>query len=320
MILRRTFLAALTSIAIMPGIASAQGKFPDKPVHLIVGFAAGGGTDTASRVVAEKLSQIWGVSVVVENRPGADGSIAAAAVAAAAPDGYTIVVVSNAHTITPSTNANLAYDAVESFRPITMLASQPNLLLLHPSIEANSVQELVTLAKSKPGDLTFGSSGEGTSPYLAMQRLMMMTGTEMVHVPYKGSAPAVLGIVSGEVDLMFGAVTTTLPHVKDGKLKAIAVSTKERIPVAPDVPTVAESGVEGFEAASWYGALAPAGTPDDVMKALNDGFVQALTDPQVNERLESAGFDVVANSSEEFGEQIKSDIKTWGEVIANIKK
>jgi tripartite-type tricarboxylate transporter receptor subunit TctC len=299
--------------------ARGQDKFPSETVRLIVGFSAGGGTDTASRAVAEKLAEMWGVSVVVENRPGADGSIAAAAVAAAPPDGHTIAIVSNAHTITPSTT-QLAYDAVESFRPITMLASQPNLLLLHPSLEANTVQELIALALSKPGDLTFGSSGEGTSPYLAMQRFMMMSGTEMVHVPYKGSAPAVLGIVSGEVDLMFGAVTTTLPHVKTGALKAIAVSTRERIPVAPEIPTVAESGLEGFEAASWYGALTPAGTPDEIVKALNEGFVAALTAPDVNSRLESAGFDVVANSSEEFGAIIKSDIQTWGEVIKNIKK
>lgn len=315
--LRRTFLAALASAALLPLAAQAQDKFPSQPVHLIVGFSAGGGTDTASRVVAEKLSQIWGVSVVVENRPGADGSIAAATVAASPPDGYTVAVVSNAHTITPSTT-KLSYDPIGSFRPVTLIASQPNLLLVNPSIPANTVEELVALAKSKPGDLTFASSGEGTSPYLAMERFKMMTGTEMVHVPYKGSAPAVLGIVSGEVDLMFGAVSTTLPHVEAGKLKAIAVSTKERIKSAPDVPTVWESGVEGFEAASWYGVLAPAGTPDDVLAVLNEGMVEALNAPEVRDRL--TGFDIVANSPDEFGAIIESDIATWADVIKNIKK
>ena len=315
-------LGAVAIAAIAAAIPlQAHAEFPERPVQMIVGFSAGGGTDTVARLVAEKLSEAWGQSVVVENRPGADGSIAAAAVATAPADGYTVAVVSNAHTITPSMG-KVPYDAIESFEPITLMASQPNLLLLHPSIEANSVAELIALAKAKPGDLTFASSGEGTSPYLAMQRFMQMTGTEMVHVPYKGSAPAVLGIVSGEVQLMFGAVSTTMPHVKDGALKALAVTTPARLAGLPDIPTVAESAPElaGFQAASWYGVLAPKGTPPEVVKKLNEGMVQALTAPEMKARLEEMGVDVVANSPEEFKQAIADDIATWAEVIANIKK
>jgi tripartite-type tricarboxylate transporter receptor subunit TctC len=310
-----TFMAA-AGLALSPQASKAE--FPEQPVTMIVGFSAGGGTDTVARLIATELSEVWGQTVVVENQPGADGSIAAATVANAEPDGYTVAVVSNAHTISPSTR-ELPYEPVESFEPITLIASQPNLLLLHPSIEANTLQELIELAKSKPGELTFGSSGAGTSPYLAMERLKQMAGLDMVHVPYKGSAPAVLGIVSGEVDLMFGAVSTTLPHVKEGALKAIAVSTKERIPNAPDVPTVDESGLAGFQAASWYGILAPAGTPKDVVAKLNADIVAVLKSEEMSARLAEMGFDLVANSPEEFTEVLREDITTWGQVIANIK-
>jgi tripartite-type tricarboxylate transporter receptor subunit TctC len=292
--------------------------YPSKPVRFLVGFAPGGGTDTLSRLVAPHLTTLWAQPVVVENRPGADGSIATELAARAAPDGYTIVIVTNAHTITPF-QRKLGYDPVKDFAPVTLMASTPNLLLVHPSLPVRSLEELVALAKRRPGELSFGSSGTGTSPYLAMELLKQMAGIDMVHVPYKGSGPAVLALLGGHLQLMFGSITSTLPHVQANRLRAIAVSSSSRLPAAPEVPTVAESGLPGFEARTWYGALAPARTPAQIVQKIATDIGAVLRQPDVAGFLAKSGFDPIASSPEEFVSIIRSDMDKWGKVIRGSK-
>jgi tripartite-type tricarboxylate transporter receptor subunit TctC len=288
--------------------------YPSKAVRFLVGFAPGGGTDTLSRLIAPHLNTLWGQPVVVENRPGADGSIATELAARAAPDGHTIVMVTNAHTITPF-QRKLGYDPVKDFAPVTLVASTPNLLLVHPSLPVRTLKELIALAKRRPGELSFGSSGTGTSPYLAMELLKQMAGIDMVHVPYKGSGPAVLALVGGHLQLMFGSITSTLPHVQANRLRAIAVSSSSRLPAAADVPTVAESGLPGFEARTWYGVLAPARTPTEIVRKIGSDIAAVLRQPDVVGFLGKSGFDAVGNSPEEFLSIIRSDMEKWGKVI-----
>ena len=308
--------AAVTAAAMCAPHAGAQ-SYPAKPVRLVVGFAAGGGTDLLARVVSKKLAETWPHALVVENRPGADGSIATELAAKSAPDGYTLVMVSNAHTITPF-QRKLAYDPVKDFAPITQVASTPNLLLVHPTLPVKNVKELVALAKARPGQLTFGSSGAGTSPYLAMELFKSLTGTNIVHVAYKGSNPAVTDLIGGHIQLMFGAVSTTLPHVKSGKLRAIAVSSPARWPTVPQVPTVAESGLPGFEAATWYGVLAPAATPAPITSKLHGDIAGALQQPDVRNYAAEMGFQTIGNKPDEFAEVIRRDMQKWGKLLRSL--
>ena len=292
--------------------------YPAKSVRFLVGFAPGGGTDILARLASKRLQEVLGQSFVVENRPGADGSIATEIAARAVPDGYTIVMVSNAHTITPF-QRKLGYDPITDFAPVTLVASNPNLLLVHPSLPVRSVKDLVALAKARPGELSFGSSGAGTSPYLAMELLKQMAGIDMVHVPYKGSSPAVIDLIGGHVQLMFGATATVMPYVRANKLRAIAVSSTTRIKALPEVPTVAESGLPGFEARTWYGVLAPARTPADIVQKLYTEIGAALRQPDAMSYLLSAGLDAVANRPEEFLAVIRADMEKWGKVIRGAK-
>jgi len=306
------FLGGLVVAA--ASIGSLAQEYPAKTVRFVVGFAPGGGTDILARLLAKHLQERWGQPVVVENRPGADGSIATELVARAAPDGYTILFVSNAHTITPF-QRKLAYDPVNDFSPITLGASNPNFLLVHPSLPVSSVKELIALAKKRPGELSYASSGTGTSPYLAMELLKQMAGIDMVHVPYKGSAPAVADLVGGHTQLMFGAISTVLPYVQSKRLRPIAVSSASRIAVAPDVPTVAESGLAGFEARTWYGILAPARTPPEIVQKLYTDISAGLRQPEVAAFVTRSGFDAVGNRPEQFLAVIKADMEKWGKVI-----
>ncbi len=293
-------------------------EYPVKPVRFVVGFSPGGGTDTLARLIGKHLQERWGQPVVIENRPGADGSIATELTARAAPDGYTILKISNAHTITPF-QRKLAYDPVNDFAPVTQTASTPNFLLIHPSLPVTNVKELVALAKKRPGELTFGSSGTGTSPYLAMELLKQMADINMVHVPYKGSAVAVADLVGGHIQLMFGAIATVLPHVQSKRLRPIAVSSASRIAVAPEVPTVAESGYPGFEARTWYGVLTPARTSADIVQKLQAEIALGLRQPEVASYLKRVGFDAVGNSPDQFLSVIRADMEKWGRVIRAAK-
>ena len=306
-------LTAFISLFLTIVVSASAQTFPAKSVRLIVGFATGGGTDTIARVIGKKLAATWPHPLVVENRPGADGSIATELVANSPPDGYTLVMVSNALTITPYLR-KLAYDPVKDFAPVTLAASTPNLLLVHPTLPVRNVKELVALAKARPGQLTFGSSGAGTSPFLAMELLKSMTGANIVHVPYKGSSPAVIDLVGGHIQLMFGAIPTVGPHVKSGKLRAIAISSPKRWPSFPDLPTVSES-LPGFETASWYGVLAPAGTPPAIVNKLQNDMAGALQQPDVRAFVTGSGFEAIGNKPDEFAQVIQRDMQKWGKLI-----
>ncbi len=308
------------SMAILAAFAcsvSAQ-TYPAKPVRLVVGFGTGGGTDTLARLLSRKLADVWPQSLVVENRPGADGSIATEIAAKSPPDGYTLVMVSNAHTITPF-QRKLAYDPVKDFATVSLIGSNPNLLLLHPSLPAKNLKELVALAKSRPNEMAFASSGAGTSPYLAMELLKSITGMKLTHVPYKGSGPAVIDLVGGHVQLMFGAVSTTIGQVQNGRLRAIAISSPQRWPALPEIPTVAESGVPGFEASTWYGVLAPAGTPPAIVSKLHTDMVAAITSPDIRKQVLDLGFSTIANTPREFAEVIQRDMARWGKLIRSLE-
>ncbi len=306
-------LAVFMSLLLTPVESARAQTFPAKSVRLVVGFSVGGGTDTIARVIGKKLADTGPHALVVENRPGADGGIATELVAKSPPDGYTLVMVSNAHTITPFLR-NLAYDPVKDFAPVTLAASTPNLLLVHPTLPVRSVKELVALAKARPGQLTFGSSGAGTSPFLAMELLKSMTGANIVHVPYKGSGPAVIDLAGGHIQLMFGAIPTVGLHVKSGRLRAIAISSPQRWPSFPDLPTVSES-LPGFEAATWYGVLAPAGTPPTIVNKLHNDMAGALQQPDVKAFVTGSGFEAIANKPDEFAQVIQRDMPKWGKLI-----
>lgn len=298
--------------------ADAASQFPERSVRLVVGFGAGGGTDIAARLIARSLTETWGRSVIVENKPGADGSIAAAEIAKAKPDGHILLMTTTAITITPAQQTQ-PFDPITSFEPITLVGSSPSLVVVHPSLPVHNVKQLIALAKSKPGALSFGSAGTGTVPYLATELFRQRTGTDMVHVPYKGGGPAVIGILSGEVQLLFNSMGPVLPHMKAGKLRPLAVTSPRRQALAPNVPTMIESGLSGFDTATWYAVFAPARTPREIVQKLNADFVKATRSPEVGKTLEQQGFDATGSSPEELAQLVKSDLATWARVIKNIK-
>jgi tripartite-type tricarboxylate transporter receptor subunit TctC len=298
---------------------SAAQPYPAKPIRFLVGFPPGGGADTLARMIGRHLSQSWGRSFLVENRPGADSAIATDMGAKSAADGYTLVLITNAHVITPF-QRQLPYDPVKDFAPVTLVATGPNLLLVHPSLPVKSLKDLIALAKSRPGELSFGSSGTGTSPYLAMELLKSMAGIQMVHIPYKGTGLAVIDLMSGQIQLMFGAISTTLPFVKDGRLRALAVSSRARIAQAPLVPTVAEAALPGFEAATWYGVVAPAGLNADVQLKLHGGILSVLQSPEALAYMATLGFYPAGDGPNEFAAIIRADLAKWGRVIRAMPK
>ena len=304
-------------LTVLPFLQTSYAQtYPNKPVKLVVGFSVGGGTDTVARSVAKKLSEFWLQPVVIENKAGADGSIATEAVSQAPADGYTLVMVSNAHTITPF-QRKLGYDPIKDFAPVSLIASTPNLLLVHPSLQVKTIKELIALLKSQPGKYSFGSSGTGTSPYLAMELFKAETGTQINHVPYKGSSQAVVDLIGGHVQLMFGAVPTLEPHVASGKLRAIAISSPKRLSAFPDLPTVAET-LAGFEAASWYGILAPAGVPSALVSKIQSDISNALQTSEVKNFIINSGFEVIGNKPKEFAAVIQQDLDKWGKLIKTL--
>jgi tripartite-type tricarboxylate transporter receptor subunit TctC len=310
-------LAAAAVLGCAQAVAQVQ-DYPSRPVRIIVGFPPGGGADTIARLLGKKLGEAWSQGIVVENRPGADAAIATELTVRSAPDGYTILMTTNAHTITPF-QRKLSYDPVKDVAPVSLVASTPNLLLVHPALPVRTQSELIALAKKRPRELAFASSGTGTSPYLSMELFKMLAGIDMVHVPYKGSGPAVIDLMGGHVQVMFGAVSTTLPYVKAGKLRVLSVSSTSRIVAAPDVPTVAEAGVPGFEARSWYGLLAPAKTNPEIVQKIAADVATMLRQPDVVSFLATIGFDPVGNRPAEFAEVIRSDMVRWGKVIRAVQ-
>lgn len=308
-------VASFIALGLICGTAPAQ-PYPSKPIRFLVGFPPGGGADTIARLLAKHLTDAWGATFVIENRPGADSTIATELGAKAPADGHTLIMVTNAHTITPL-QRKLPYDPVKDFTPVTLAATGPNFLLVHPSLPVKSVKDLIALAKAKPDAMSFGSSGTGTSPFLAMALFKSMAGVKLVHVPYKGTGLAVVDLISGQIQLMFGAISTTLPFIKAGRLKALAVSSRQRIAAAPDVPPVADT-LPGFEAATWYGVLVPARVPADVVQKLHTGMATVLQLPEARAYMATLGFTPAGDGLREFAEIIRTDLDKWGKVIRNL--
>jgi tripartite-type tricarboxylate transporter receptor subunit TctC len=308
-------LVAALVLSAASTMAHAQ-AWPSKPIRYIVPFAAGGTTDILARTISEKLSIALGQPVVVENKPGAGGGVGAAETAKAAPDGYTIMGGTiSTHAINATLYSKLPYDPVKDFIPITLIARVPNMLVINNDIPAKNVAELIALMKASPGKWSFASSGNGTSQHLSGELFKGMAGVEMQHIPYKGSPPALTDVMGGQVNMTFDNITTAWVLAKGGKLRAIAVTTAQRSPVAPDVPTLAESGLPGYEIGSWQGVFAPAGTPPDIVKRLNTEIVKIINSPDVQKKLLELGAEPVANSSEDFTAFVKTEVVKWGDVV-----
>src|SRR5882724_2676525 len=310
-VLKACALAALA----LSAPAHAQ-VYPAKALRMIVAYPPGGGTDIVGRMLAQKLGESLGQSVVVENRGGASGNIGTELAARAAPDGYTILMGNVApNAINVSLFKDLPFDPVADFAPVSLVASTPNILVVHPSTPARTVKEVIALAKAKPGTLNFASAGMGSSSHLAGELFRILAGADIVHVPYKGAGPAMVDVLSGQVQLYFATMPAAMPHVKSGKLAPVAVTSSRRSQALPDLPTTAESGVSGYEASTWYGLLAPARTPGAAVARLHEGVVKILADAAVREKLADQGFEPVGDSPGEFAAYIKSEIAKWGKVI-----
>ncbi|KQP37146.1 tripartite tricarboxylate transporter substrate binding protein [Pseudorhodoferax sp. Leaf274] len=312
---RRRLAAALCALAtgLVAGGALAQ-AYPSKPVKLVVPYPPGGPTDIVARVIAQRLQTQTGQPFDIENLAGAGGNTGAAAVARAAPDGYTLLVATTAHAINPSLFKNLSYQFGRDFAPITQLTSGPLVVVVNPALPARTVPELIALAKARPGDLNFASSGNGQSTHLAGELFNATAGTRIRHVPYKGSAPALTDTMAGQTQLMFDTMLSAMPHVKGGKLRAIAVTGAQRSPAAPDLPTVAET-LPGFEAIAWNGLLAPAGTPREIVARLGAELRTAMEQPEVRERFEAQGFAAAWTTPEAFAGFIHAEIDKWAKVV-----
>ena len=299
--------------AAWPGIAAAQ--YPSKPVRLIVPFPPGGGSDTLARILSPKLAEVLGQQLVIDNRPGGGTNIGAEIAAKSQPDGHTVLMGNVSHAINVTLYSKLGYDLVKDFAPVSLMASTPNILVVHPSVQAKSVKELVALAKAQPGKLDYASSGSGSSAHLAAELFSSMAGVKMNHVPYKGGGPAVVALVGGQCQVGFATTPSVIQHVKSGKMRGLAVTSAQRSPSTPDLPTVSEAGVAGYEAGTWYGFLVPAGTPRAIVTRLHAESVKLLKLPDVRERLDAAGFDPIGSSSTEFSTYIRTEIDKWRKVV-----
>jgi tripartite-type tricarboxylate transporter receptor subunit TctC len=312
-------LVALLILGVVTG-GSAQ-TYPNKPIRLIVGFPPGGSTDITARLVGQKLSASLGQPLVIDNKPGAGSNLGAEIAAKAAPDGYTLLMCTIANSINYSLYKDLYYDLIKDFAPVTQTTSMLSFLVIHPSLPVRSVKELIALAKSKPGELNYASSGVGNSPHLAGEMFKMMAGVDMVHIPYKGTGPELNDLLAGTVKIAFETTPAVLTHVKDGKLLALAVNSAKRTPLLPNVPTMSEAGVPGFEMTSWNGLAFPAGTPKEIITRVYQETLKAIQIPEVREKLSSLGADPVGSTPEQFAAFIQAETKKWAKVIkdANVK-
>ena len=295
---------------------SAAASYPSKPIRLIVPLAAGGPSDTMARTLAQKLGEVTRQNVIVDNRPGASGIIGTELVAKSPPDGYTVLLVSTAISINPSLFAKLPYDTLKDLTGVSLLAGAPYILAVHPSLPVKNVKQLIALAKARPGELNHASGGSGTGPHLGMEVFMQRTGIKVVHVTYKGGGPALNDFVAGQTQVYMGNMITLYPQVKAGRARALGVTSAKRSPAAPDIPTVAESGVPGFEEGGHHGIVAPAGVPKDIIAKLNKDIVTAMRSPDIGKRLSVEGAEVIASSPEEYDALIRRDIAKWAKVIA----
>ena len=314
---RRDFLSmtgAGTAVTAFPQLAFAQ-SWPNKPIKFVVGFAPGGATDVVGRLMAKKIGDALGQPIVIENRPGGSSNIGAEVVVRAAPDGYTFYVCAITSAINVSLFPKLPFDFAKDFEPVALFANVPNILVVHPSVPAKTVKELIDYARAQPGKLSYASSGAGTSIHLSAELFKMLAKVDMVHIPYKGSGPAMTDMIGGQVQVMFDNMPSALPHVKAGKLRALAVTSAQRSPSAPDVPTMNEAGVAGFDVQSWFGLVAPKGTPKEIIARVNAEAVKALGSADIKERFMDLGAVPGSMSPEAFGEYIRAEIIRWGEVV-----
>ena len=314
---RRSLLGI--ALALSAPVAWAQAPaaaYPAKPIRLVVPFPPGGATDILARAVGQRLTDAWGQPVIVDNRPGAGGNIGTELVAKSAPDGYTLEMGTvGTHAINASLYSKLPYDHVKDFAPVVLVAGVPNVLVVNPALPVSSVAELIAYAKANPGKLNFASSGNGTSIHLSGELFRTMAGVEITHVPYKGSAPALQDLIAGQVQLMFDNLPPSLPQIKAGRLKALAVTSAKRAPALPDVPTMAEAGLPGFEASSWFGILAPAGTPPAVVAKLNAEVAKWLASPEAQEKLLAQGANPAGGTPEDFAKHIAAETAKWAKVV-----
>jgi tripartite-type tricarboxylate transporter receptor subunit TctC len=307
-------VAVALAVFFASGAASAQG-YPAGPVRVIVPFPPGGGVDGAGRLISQKLTEALGRQFVVDNRPGANGMIGSELTAKSAKDGYTLMVNGANFVTTPSLYDKPAYDPVRDFEPVSLIALAPNVLVVHPSLPARSVKELIALAKARPGQVNYAGSGSGSTPHLAAELFNTLAKVTMIHVPYRGTGPAVVGLMSGEASVMFMPTTNAVPLVKSGRLRALAVTSRERVPAMPDLPTVSESGLKGYESSQWYGVLAPAGTPSEVLSTLNTHIVKIMQAADMKQRLTGEGLVAVGSTRDQFAAHIRAETAKWAKVI-----
>lgn len=316
----RKMIVVLAS-ALVASTAHAQ-AYPTKSIRMIVGFPPGGGTDVVARVISQKLGEWYGQAVVVENRAGAAGAIGADVVAKSAPDGYTLIMGhANSHAISPNLVAKMPYDPIRDFAPVSYVGYVPNVLSLHPGVPARNMKELVALLKANPGKFTYASSGNGSSQHLSGEMFKLLAGVNIVHVPYKGSGDAIRDLLAGVVSMNFDTMPPVLPHIRDGKLRGLAISTPRRLAQLPEVPTFSEEGLTGFEILNWYGVMAPAATPKEIVSKLNADINRAMREPDVKARLEQVGTQLRELNPEEFGAFMRSELAKYGKLIkdANIR-
>jgi tripartite-type tricarboxylate transporter receptor subunit TctC len=309
-------IAGLMAIGVAGPTGAQAPAYPTRSIRLVVPFPPGGATDIMARAVAQKLTDAWGQAVVVDNRPGAGGNIGADLVAKSPPDGYTILMGAvSTHAINVTLYAKLPYDPVKDFAPVTLITSVPNVLVLHPSVPAKNVAELIALAKARPGQLNFASGSTGSAGHLAGELFKTMAGVDMVHIPYKGAAPAVVDLLAGHVSLMFDNLSSALPNIKVARVRALAVTTLKRSPLLPQLPTISEAGLKGFDISTWFGIFAPAGTPPDIVAKLNAETVRVLNAPGMKERLLTLGAEPVGNKPDEFAAFVRLEIQKYATVI-----
>jgi tripartite-type tricarboxylate transporter receptor subunit TctC len=311
----RACMAATSLLLALHGSFAAAQSYPSRPIRFVVPFAAGGTSDVVTRTIGRELSELWKVPVVIDNRPGAGGNIGSEVVAHSAPDGYTLLMGTVAtHGINASLYSKLPFDPVKDFEPVTLVASTPSVLMVHSSVPANSVAELIAYAKGNPGMLNFGTSGNGSSHHLAGELFDSMAGVKMMHIPYKGTAAAITDLLVGQIQLTFDTLPSAMPYVKSGRLKALAVTSTQRYPALPNLPTISES-LPGYEIGSWYGVLAPAGTPRDILKKVSDGIAAIVRRPEMREKLLAQGATPVGSTPEQFAAHIQRELKKWAVVV-----
>ena len=314
-------LLAGVFVAATVGSTVATGQsYPTKPIRLIIGYEPGGGADNVARLLAAPISDVLGQQIVVDNRSGANGVVAAELVARSPHDGYTVHIVTSSHVTNPAVYPKLSYDTANDFTAVSELADAPLVMVVHPSMKASNVAELIEIAKAKPGELVYASAGLGNMTQVAAELFSLMVGIKMIHVPYKGSGPAIIDLIGGRTTVYFPPIPSAFPHIRSGKLKALAVTSSKRSKTAPTIPTLAESGLAGYEAGSWYGIIVPKGTPSNIVQVLHMASVKALQNPVTQERMKAQGLEPVGSSPVELDAKIKRDIEKWRRVFkaANI--